>query len=72
MKSRELRKLSDEKLVELYEDKKQDIYVMRQQRITGELKDTNAARRVRRDVARILTIQRERQIAANLAQSEKN
>ncbi len=71
MKSRELRKLSDEKLVELYEDKKQDLYVMREQRRTGELKDTNALRRTRRDVARILTIQRERQLAAALAQSDK-
>lgn len=64
MKSREMRALSDEKLLDLFNDKKNDMYVMRQQKASGELKDTSAIRRTRREIARLLTILRERQLAA--------
>jgi len=64
MKSREMRALSDEKLLDLFNDKKNDMYVMRQQQASGELKDTSAIRRTRREVARLLTILRERQLAS--------
>lgn len=67
MKSRELRGLSNEKLQDLFDDKKQEMFVLRQQRASGELKDTNALRRARRDIARILTTLRERQLAAGIA-----
>jgi large subunit ribosomal protein L29 len=67
MKSRELRGLSDEKLQDLFDDKKQELFVLRQQKASGELKDTNALRRVRRDIARVLTTLRERQLAAGIA-----
>lgn len=63
MKSREMRALSDEKLLDLFNDKKNDMYVMRQQKASGELKDTSGIRRSRREIARLLTILRERQLA---------
>lgn len=63
MKSRELRALSDEKLLELYDDKVQSLYHLRLEKMTGELKDTSMFRKTRREIARILTILRERQLA---------
>ncbi len=63
MKTREARALSDAKLLELYDDKKVSLYTFRQQKITGELKDTSLFRQTRREIARILTILRERQLA---------
>jgi large subunit ribosomal protein L29 len=70
MKSRELRELSDEQLLELYEDKKESMYRLRQNLASGELKDTSEVALTRREVARILTILRERELAAELAQKE--
>lgn len=70
MKSRELRALNDAKLLELYDDKKQSLYMFRQQKVTGELKDTTAFRRTRREIARILTILRERQLAADVVRKD--
>jgi large subunit ribosomal protein L29 len=70
MKSRELRALNDAKLLELYDDKKQSLYMFRQQKVTGELKDTTAFRRTRREIARILTILRERQLAADVVKKD--
>jgi len=66
MQSREMRELSDEQLLELYEDKKESMYRLRQNHASGELKDTSEIRNTRRDVARILTILRERELAAEL------
>lgn len=71
MKSREMRALSNEKLLDLYNDKKNDMYVLRQQKTSGELKDTSGIRRTRRELARILTLLRERQLAAQVAHEEK-
>ncbi len=68
MKSREFRALSDEKLLDLFDDKKQEMFVLRQQKASGELKDTNALRHVRREIARVLTILNERQLAAGVAE----
>jgi large subunit ribosomal protein L29 len=65
MKSRELSALSDAKLLELYDDKKQSLYLLRIQKQTGELKDTSLFRQTRHEVARILTILRARQLGTD-------
>lgn len=70
MKTRELRALQDVKLLELFDDAKQSLYMFRQQKITGELKDTSAFRQKRREIARILTILRERQLALDVVQKD--
>lgn len=70
MKSRELRALSDTKLLELYEDKVQSKYNLRLETMTGELKDTSIFRQTRREIARILTILRERQLAQDAVNKE--
>lgn len=71
LKSRELRAMSDSQLLDLFEDKKEEMYTMRQNLSVGELKDTSAIKNSRREVARILTILRERQLAAEIAEEEK-
>jgi large subunit ribosomal protein L29 len=63
MKSRELRALDDAKLLKMYDDKKESLYVLRTQKSTGELKDTSSFRQTRREIARILTVLRERQLS---------
>jgi large subunit ribosomal protein L29 len=64
---REVRKLSDEALANEYEDQKEAMFNLRFQKAAGQLEDTNAMRRTRRHIARILTVMRERQIAAEKA-----
>lgn len=71
MKSRELRSLNDQQLLERYEDLKAEMFKMRQNAITGELTDTSVVRLNRREVARLLTVLRERELAAELAEGKK-
>jgi len=64
MNSRDLRQLPDERLFDELEDLKESLFNLRFQKSFGQLEDPNALRRAKRDVARILTIVRERQIEA--------
>jgi large subunit ribosomal protein L29 len=64
MNIRELRELSDEKLADALEDQKEGMFNLRFQKGFGQLEDPNALRRAKRDIARTLTVIRERQIAA--------
>jgi large subunit ribosomal protein L29 len=66
----ELRAMSDDKLVDLFEDQKESLYRLRLQKATGELVDTTTFRKTRRDIARILTVIRERELAAEIAEEE--
>jgi len=68
--SRELRAKSDDELEELFEDKKADLYTLRINLVSGELKDTSAIKSTRREIARIQTILRERELAAAIAEEE--
>ncbi|MEX1247959.1 MAG: 50S ribosomal protein L29 [Anaerolineales bacterium] len=60
MKKDEIRKLSVEKLVAEIDDAREKLMRMRFQIATGELKDQNQPRLARREVARMLTILREK------------
>lgn len=64
---REIRKMSDEALANEYEDQKEAMFNLRFQKAAGQLEDTNAMRRTRRHLARLLTVMRERQLAAEKA-----
>ncbi len=64
MNVKELRDLADDKLTDALEDQKEAMFNLRFQKGFGQLEDPNALRRARRDIARILTVIRERQIAA--------
>ena len=66
----ELRRLNDDELLELYEEKKEAMYTLRQNSASGELADTNSTKRTRHDIARILTILRERELAQEITQGK--
>jgi large subunit ribosomal protein L29 len=63
----EIRDMSDDDLLDLYDDMKINLFNMRQQMVTGELKDTSAVKKARRDIARALTVLRERELAEQIA-----
>lgn len=68
MRTRELRNLPDEELIDHYEDLKQEQYRNRLDHATGNLVDTSTLRRTRKEIARVLTILRERELAAQLVE----
>ena len=62
--AQELRELSDTELVERLAETKQELFNLRFQHVTGQLDNTSRLGHVRKDVARINTLLREREIAA--------
>lgn len=67
---RELRQQSDEALLDQLEDLKQEQMTLRLNAVTGELADTTEFRKTRRSIARIRTILRERQLAAQMTKED--
>ena len=61
MKASKLRDLSKEDLVQEESDLREQIFKLRFQAATGQLESASRRRSVRRDIARILTILRERE-----------
>jgi len=66
----ELRELSDDELADRLAEVKQDVFTLRFQIATGQAENTSLLGVAKRDVARILTILREREIAAATAGAE--
>lgn len=64
MKAEELRNLSLSDLATRLDDYQQELFNLRFQRATGQLTNTARKQVVRRDIARIKTILRERQLSA--------
>ncbi|RME06346.1 MAG: 50S ribosomal protein L29 [Anaerolineae bacterium] len=64
MKAAELRELSTEEIRERLDEAREELMNLRFQQSTGELVDTSRIRIVRRDIARMLTVLRERELAA--------
>ncbi|NJP05774.1 MAG: 50S ribosomal protein L29 [Chloroflexaceae bacterium] len=62
MKARELRILDDVKLRSMIDDYQQELFNLRFQKVTGKLTNISRPRLVRRDIARIQTVLREREI----------
>ena len=62
MKSSEVHNLKDAELVSKLADAKQEAFNLRFRHATGELEDTAGLSGSRRDVARLMTIARERGI----------
>lgn len=61
MKAEEIRGLTAEKIQEQLDDAREKLMRMRFQIATGELKDQNLPRVTRREIARLLTILRQKQ-----------
>ncbi|WP_028263482.1 50S ribosomal protein L29 [Atopobium fossor] len=64
MKSTELRELSDEELTQKLEDGRAELFNLRFQMATSQLDNTARVTTVKRDIARVQTEMRARQIAA--------
>ncbi len=69
MKAAELRDLSDGELREHIETARRDLFGLRFQHATGELDNTAGLKKAKREIARALTIVREREIDAETEQS---
>jgi large subunit ribosomal protein L29 len=68
----ELRELSDDELLDRLADVKQEVFTLRFQIATGQAENTSLLGIAKRDVARINTILREREIAAAEALENAN
>ena len=58
----DLRALTDEELVGRLRDSKQELFNLRFQNATGQLDNNRRLQQVRRDIARIYTVMREREL----------
>jgi large subunit ribosomal protein L29 len=71
MKIREIRDLSDEAILDAIEDQKNALYNFRFQKASGQIEDPNSIRITRHIIARLKTVQRERQLTAAREQGKK-
>jgi len=71
MKSNEIRSLTNGELANKLDDAHQELFNLRFQNVTGQLKNTARTRAVRRDIARIMTILRERELASERPRTAK-
>jgi large subunit ribosomal protein L29 len=62
MKGSEVHGNADPEVVELVGNKRQELFNLRFQHATGQLEDTAALKRAKRDLARAMTVARERGI----------
>ncbi len=70
MKAADVRALSTEEIRARLEDAREEYFRLRFQFATGQLTDHSRLRLTRRDVARLATILRERELAAEIEGSE--
>ena len=64
MKAGELRDLSDDELRTKGKELQEELFNLRFQLATGQIENVGRIRTVRRDIARVKTIQRERELAS--------
>lgn len=67
----EIREMSTDDILDTIEDLKVEMYTYRIQKETGEITDTTLFRKTRRDIARLKTVLRERELAAELVANEE-
>lgn len=68
----ELRSLDNDQLEERINDAKEEQFNLRFQKAIGQLENTGRLKELRRDLARMQTVLRQRQLAAELLQEEAN
>jgi large subunit ribosomal protein L29 len=72
MRASDLHELSDIELAEHIQTARRELFGLRFQHATGELDNTAGLANAKREVARALTIAREREIDAYHAQAQEN
>ena len=70
IKATDLREQSDEALVEKLREAKAELFNLRVQSATGQLDNHGRLQTIRRDIARIYTIMRERELGLSVAPDE--
>jgi large subunit ribosomal protein L29 len=70
VKVAELRELSEEELVTKLREAKAELFNLRVQAATGQLDNNRRLQVIRRDIARIYTIMRERELGLSAAPDE--
>ncbi len=63
MKAREIRELSDNEIDRRLRNLKDELFNLRFQRAMGSMENPMRIREVRKDIARLKTVQRERELA---------
>ncbi|HEY65855.1 MAG TPA: 50S ribosomal protein L29 [Caldilineae bacterium] len=71
MKPSEIRAMTDEEIARRLDEAYQELFNLRFQHAIGQLRNTARLRQVRRDIARLRTILRERELAAWYESMEK-
>jgi large subunit ribosomal protein L29 len=69
-KAAELRELPDEELVSKLREAKAELFNLRVQNATGQLDNNRRLQVIRREIARIYTIMRERELGLSAAPTE--
>ncbi len=72
MKAAEIRQMTDAELRQALDDSKEELFNLRFQWEIGQLEDYTRIRQVKKQIARLLTIQRERELAAELVVQEES
>ena len=72
IKATELRELSDESLVEKLREAKAELFNLRVQSATGQLDNHGRLQVIRRDIARIYTVVRERELGIRDTPGDNN
>jgi large subunit ribosomal protein L29 len=68
----EIRKMTDAEIVGAINDAKQETFNLRIQWEIGQLEDYTRIRELKKEIARLKTVQRERELAAELVQEESD
>jgi len=63
-KAEQIRALTDDELLDRLREAKQELFNLRFQNATGQLDNNRRLQLVRRDIARIYTVMRQRELAA--------
>ncbi len=63
MKARDLRDLSERELEARFKELKEELFNLRFQNATGQLENASRIRLVKRNIARVKTVQRQRELA---------
>ena len=69
MKAEQLRDLTDDELDSRLKDAKEELFNLRFQLATGQLDNPKRIKEIKKDIARIQTVRREREIEVKIATS---
>ena len=68
----DVRDMTDQQIREQLDELREERFRLRFRAATMELENPRLLSQLRRDIARVLTVQRERELAASLAPTEEN